>query len=150
MLPHLILCEKSTHWAAPLRAALPSGQPQLIETRSLAGCTTALAHSPTSLVALEITLANLEAAVDFLTRSRAQHPYSAVTALLSPETLAADALLREAGAIDTLASTLEAPRLARLALRHFRQLPQPPLDDRNFLADRLPWPAHATARQEPG
>lgn len=140
----LILCEKSTRWAAPLRSALPSGQPQLIETRSLAGCAAALVQSPASLVALEITLANLEAAVNFISLCHSRYPHAAAIALLSPEVLAADPLLREAGAIDTLASVLEAPRLARLALRHFREAPQQPLDEQSFLADRLPWPAHAT------
>src|SRR5206468_1030368 len=114
------------------------------ETRSLPGCEEALASSPASLVAVEVTPANLDAALDFVSRTNLQCPRAALIALLSPELLAAAPLLREAGAIDVATSVLEASRLARLAQRHFQQAPLEPLTARQFVADRLPWPAHAT------
>ena len=142
----LILCEKTARWAAALRAALPVGSQelQIIETRSFRGCEEALARSPASLVAVEVTSTNLEAALDFVSRTNSQHPHAAIIALISPEVLAAAPLLREAGAIDVAGSVLELSRLARLAQRHFRQAPLEPFTARQFVADRLPWPAHAT------
>jgi hypothetical protein len=138
-----ILCEKSTRWAAALRAALTKSQPQIIETRSLPGCEEALAASPASFIAVEVTIANLETALAFLRRTPSHFPNAATVALLSPETLAAAALLREAGAIDVAASVLASPRLARLAQRHHAQVPAEPLTLSEFVAQRLPWPAHA-------
>jgi len=149
----LILCEKSSRWAAAFRAALGQSQPQIIETRSLPGCEEALAASPASCVAIEITAANLEAALDFVQQTSARYPNAAVIALLSPESLTTAPLLREAGAIDVATSVLAAPRLARLTQRHSNLAPSEPLTARQFVAERLPWPSHATnpalARQQP-
>jgi hypothetical protein len=142
--PRLILCEKTERWAAAFRAALGKSQQQLLETRSLPGCEEALAASPASFIAIEVTASNLEATLDFVGRISSHYPNAALVALLSPETLAAAPLLREAGAIDVAASVLEAPRLARLAQRHHQLAPLEPLAPRQFLAERLPWLSHAT------
>jgi len=155
-----ILCEKNPRWAAAFRAVLfvgcvkagaarrnapPSQKTQIIETRSLPGCEEALAASPASCVAIEITAANLEPTLEVIRRVAAHYPNALVVALLSPDTLAAAPLLREAGAIDVAASALDAPRLIRLAQRHHRQAPTEPLTARQFVAERLPWPSHATS-----
>ncbi len=145
---HLILCEKTPRWAPAFRAALSfshSPTMQMIETRSLPGCEEALAASPASFVAIEITAANLEATLNFLRRVALRHPSAVVAALLSPETLAAASLLCEAGAIDIAASVLEAPRLVRLAQRHHQQAPADALSARQFVSERLPWPSYATS-----
>jgi hypothetical protein len=144
MPPRLILSEKSARWAAAFRAALDKSQSQIIETRSLAGCEEALAASTASFAAIEVTASNLEATLDFVRRISSYYPNAALVALLSPESLAAAPLLREAGAIDVAASVLDAPRLARLAQRHHQLAPLEPLTPRQFLVERLPWPSHAT------
>ena len=143
-----ILCEKTTRWAAAFRAALGRSQPQLRETRSLPGCEEALAASPTSFLAIEVTAVNLEATLDFTRRNSIHFPNAALVALLSSETLAAAPLFREAGAIDIAASVLEAPRLARLAQRYHHQTPIEPLSAHQFLTERLPWPSQATSTSQ--
>jgi hypothetical protein len=148
-----ILCEKSSRWAAAFRAARGQSQSQILETRSLSGCEEALAASPASCVAIEITTANLEAALDFIQQTSAHYPNAAVIALLSSGTPTTAPLLREVGAIDVATSVLAAPRLARLAQRHSNLAPSEWLTARQFVAERLPWPSHATnpalARQQP-
>jgi hypothetical protein len=144
MPPRLILCEKTKRWAAAFRAALGKSQQLMLETRSLPGCEEALAASPASFIAIDVTASNLEATLDFVRRISSHYPNAALVALLSPEFLAAAPLLREAGAIDFAASVLEAPRLARLAQRHHQLAPVAPLTPRQFLIERLPWPSHAT------
>jgi hypothetical protein len=140
----LILCEKTGRWAAALRISLDAAGPQLVETRSLAACEEALAQSPASLVAVEVTVANLEAVVEFLRQSSQRFGQSVVVALLTVDTAAAASLLREAGAIEALRSVLEAPRLARLAGRQFALAPAEQLSLREFTAQRMPWAAHRT------
>jgi DNA-binding NtrC family response regulator len=140
----LILCEKTARWAPALRAALGDSRLQLVETRSIPGCEEALAASPASFIAIEVTIANLDATLDLVRRIKAHYANAVVVALCPTDALAAAPLLREAGVIDVAVSVLEAPRLARLARRHHQQAPADPLTPREFVAERLPWPAHAT------
>jgi DNA-binding NtrC family response regulator len=140
-----ILCEKTTRWASALRAQLAKSRLQLVETRSLPGCAEALAASPASFVAIEITPNNLEPVLDLIRRIAAHYSHAVVAALLSAETLAAAPLFREAGAIDVASSVLQAPRLIRLAQKHYDQAAADPLTARQFVSERLPWPSHATS-----
>jgi DNA-binding NtrC family response regulator len=148
MAPSLILCEKTSRWAAALRAALRDLRPQSIETRSIAGCQAALDESPASIVAIEVTATNLDAAVEFVARCSLRTPRSAAVALMASQLSSAAALFREAGALDVATSMLDAPRLAKLVRRHFEQAPQPALSVRQLAAERLPWSAHAS--NQPG
>jgi hypothetical protein len=141
----LIVCEKSTHWAAALRGALAGKPPAIVETRSLAQADATLRESPSSLAAIEVTAGNLEAVVDFIGRSLRTLPQAKFVGLVTNEVRAAECLLREAGAIDVLASLIEIDRLVRLAQRQFALAPAAgPLTMHEFVAERLPWPAHAT------
>ena len=139
-----ILCEKTARWAAAFRTALGKSQPQIIETRSLPGCEEALAASPASFIAIEVTASSLDATLDFVRRISSHYPNAALVALVSSESLAAMPLLREAGAIDVAASVLDAPCVSRLAQRQHQLAPLEPLSPHQFLAERLPWPSHAT------
>jgi hypothetical protein len=141
---HLIICEKMGRWAAALRLALEGQEPHIVETRSLAGCERALAKSPWSLMAIEATAANLEAVLDFVLRATARFPHLSVVVLLDSDASEAAALFCEAGAIGVVVSLLEAPRLARLARRQFAIAPQHEPGLAEFVASRMPWPAHAT------
>ena len=150
MAPSLILCEKTSRWAAALRTVRSASQPQIIETRSIAGCQAALDESPTSIVAIEVTAANLDAAVEFVARCSLRLPHAAVIALLRTELSPVTLLLREAGALDVATSVLDAPRLARLIRRHVEQTPHPAPTVYELAAERLPWPAHACNRTGSG
>jgi hypothetical protein len=139
----LIVCEKTSHWAAALRACL-GRQPRIVETRSLAACKAELSQAPASLVALETTAGNVEAIISFISSINQRFPRASLVVLLAADAEAAALLLREAGAIEAVASVLELPRVARLAHRQLRQAPDEPLSPGQFVAERLSWPAHAT------
>lgn len=140
----LILCEKTGHFAPAVRRELANNSPRIVETRSLSGCEAALAESPESLVAIEVTAANLESVIDFLAHFSHRYPRASFIALLTAETEAAETLLAEAGAVSVFRSILDAPALAHLAKR--KSLGASPIDLSlpDFVAQRLPWPAHAT------
>jgi hypothetical protein len=140
----LIFCEKATHFAPAMRRELAGSSPRVVETRSLAECEAALAESPESLLAIEITAANLESVIDFLTRMNRCYPRSATLVLLTADTESASTLLAEAGAIAHFQSVLDAPAMARLAQRKSATASPGELSLSEFVADRLPWPAHAT------
>ena len=140
----LIVCEKTSHWAAALRACLGGRPPRIVETRSLVNCEDALSQSPAGVVALETTPANLDAVLSFIASINNRFPRVSIVVLLTADAASAAALLREAGAIDAVASVLELPRVMRLARRKLRQTAGEPLSLHQFVAERLPWPAHAT------
>lgn len=140
----LIVFERTGHWAAVLRATGVPDLPRIVETRSLAACQAALAQSPHSLVALEISNLNDTAALDFLAAALRQHPQLAIVALLSPAAIGAEPLLREAGAVDVVRSVLDLPRLARLAARFAARAPAAELPLDQYITEALPWPGLAT------
>jgi DNA-binding NtrC family response regulator len=141
----IIVCEKTTHWASALRSELSGATPQITEIRSLSACESELSQLPASLVALEVTLSNCEASLDFIVRTREKFPGAVIVALVSHEPLDATPLLREAGVIDVIASVLEIPRLARLARRKFILTPQPEVSLRESVFQRMPWATYASA-----
>jgi hypothetical protein len=140
----LILCEKSPRWSLAVRAVLTQPLP-LVETRALVQCERALADSPASLAAVETTADNLPAVLELIDRIARRHAHGRVVALLAAQLAAAEPLLRESGAIDVFASTLESPRLVKLARQHLARAPMPALDLREQVAQRMPWANHATA-----
>jgi hypothetical protein len=135
----LIVCEKTNHWAIALRGALANGETRIIETRSLPGCEEALAQSPQSVVAIEVTAHNLPSVVEFIPQIDQQFPQAIMVGLLQEDLAGAESLLREAGAIDTIASVLDAPRIARLAQRQARRSPRQEVELSDFVADLMPW-----------
>jgi hypothetical protein len=142
----LIVCEKSSHWAAAVRLSLAGRPPAVVETRGLAQAAAALAASPASLVAIETTSAQIDAVLAFLERSRQQYAQAQFLGLWAGPDAAAAQLLREAGAIDVLTSVLAAGRCARLARRQFALAPPAgPLTLPELIAERLPWSAYATS-----
>ena len=141
----LIVCEKSNRWAAALRKALAGNPPAIVETRSLAHADAALKECPSSLVAVETTAANLETVVDFVERSARMYSQAEFIGLVRNEARAAEHLLREAGAIDVLASLIEIDRLVRLVRRQFALVPAAEsLTMQELVAERLPWSAYAS------
>jgi hypothetical protein len=143
MMCRLIVCEKTNRWAAALRAALGRSPLQVVETRSLAGCESALIEAPASLAAVEVTAANLDQAVEFVMQTGRRFPRALVVALLTEEAASAERLIQEAGAIDVIGSVLDAPRIARLARRQFALAPPEELGFHELVRQRMPWAAHA-------
>lgn len=139
----LIVCEKTNRWATALRTALGRSPLQVAESRSLAGCESALAEAPESLVAVEVTPANLDQAVDFVVHTGRRFPRALVVALLAEEAESAERLMQEAGAVDVIGSVLDVPRIARLARRHYAAAPPPELDFHELVRQRMPWSALA-------
>ena len=116
--PHLIVCEKSGRWAVAFRRALGGEARQMIEVRSILSCETMLAQHPTSIIAIEITAANLDTLVAAVPGWLRSFPHCRVLALAEADLASAETLLREAGAVAVLHSTREAPAACRLIERH--------------------------------
>jgi hypothetical protein len=141
----LIVCEKMPRFAPALRTALGDRPIVIVELRGLAQCETAAAGAPASLLAVEVTATNLTAVIDLMDRIGQRFSQLRWAALISPEHVAVEPLLREAGAIDVLRSTLEAPRLARLARRHLDLAPAEEFDLHESIDRRMPWHAYRVA-----
>ena len=141
----LIVCEKTPRFAPALRAALGSSPISMIELRGLGQCEASVAEAPASLLAAEITVTNLTAVIDFMDRIGRRFSQSRWTALITLDLGPVEPLLREAGAIDVLTTTLEAPRLARLARRHVALAPVQAFDLHELIGRRMPWPAYRVA-----
>ena len=140
----LIFCEKTAHFAPAARRELSANSPRIVETRSIPGCEAALAESPESLIAIETTADNLEGVIGFLAQLHRRYPRAAAVALLSANAATAEVLLAEAGAIAVFRSMLDAPAIARLAERKAATARLSELSLQDFVAARLPWPAHAS------
>jgi hypothetical protein len=140
----LIVCEKSGQWAAALRAVPLAKMPPLVETRAMVACRRALAESPVSLVAMEVSAANLGQVQDFVLEVGQRFPQGVMVALLTHEAVGAEALLREAGAVDAIASVIEIGRVAKLAARMAARTPLADATLSELIEQRVPWPALAT------
>ena len=137
----LIVCEKTNRWASALRAALCRSALVVTETRSLVGCESALAEAPDSLVAVEVTAANLDQAIDFVVLTGRRFPGALVVALLTEEAAVAERLMQEAGVVDVIGSVLDVPRIALLARRYYAAAPPRELDFYELVRQRMPWSA---------
>jgi len=140
----LIICEKTGRWAVAFRRALAAGHERIAETRGLAGCSRQLAAGPASIVAVEVTAANLDAVLAAVPEWLRRFPHCRTIALLEPEVDAAEALLREAGVVAVLRSTRGAPAIARLAQRHLATAPADNLPLEQAILNSLPWAKWAT------
>jgi len=137
--PRLIICETTGRWAVAFRRALADQSEHIEETRGLAGCARQLGRNPGSIVAIEVTAVNLDAVLvavpDWLNR----FPHCRCMALVEPELDAAEALLREAGAVAVLRATREVPTAARLVEQHSATAPTPDLPLEQAILSSLPW-----------
>ncbi|MEX2170695.1 MAG: hypothetical protein WD851_15370 [Pirellulales bacterium] len=158
----LIVCSSAPRWTAAVRTALLAATPKLPqlvfrlhEVEELAQVSRVLELTPRALVGLEVGEENLRGCLKWLTWARRQ--LVPVVGLLSiapspgdvnaaehhrqrTETLAA--LVREAGAVWTLASPLQAADLLEIAARHGQQLTATPLSNHALSTEiwrSLPW-----------
>jgi len=139
----LIVCEKAPRWSVALRHVLRGLPPQIIETRSLTSSMSALATAPASFVVLDVREKNLANALEWLDQAGQRFPLARVAVTITPEMASTEVLFREAGAIDVLFSTQQAASVAHQAQRRLTQIPAEQLNLRQWLAERMPWPAYA-------
>ena len=93
-----IICERSSSWAAAMRAMVMDIGARIRETRTLAECEIELEHSPTAVVAVEVTAENLARTLHCVDAWRATYPGALPVALLAREDRQYEEVLREAGA----------------------------------------------------
>jgi hypothetical protein len=138
----LLVCERTDRWAVALRRALDRGRNfrfTLRELRSLAGCGAQLATEPASLVAVEVTAANLDAVLAALVTWQRRYPRCRLVALADESLAPAEHLLREAGAVAVLHSTREALRAVSMIERHAASSSTDNLPLQQAILGRLPW-----------
>ena len=140
----LIVCEKTGRWAAALRRALQTPGEEVISVRGFPQCWSAFTAAPASLAVVEVTADNLERTSEFLVRA-AEFPQARLAVIVSRELAAAELLLREAGAAVVLTTLAQAPGLAQLFVRHQQLAPAVQRTFQELVAERLPWPALASA-----
>ena len=141
----LILCERTGRWAVAFRRALGGRCTAVKESRSLAACAAHLVEQPASVVAVEVTAANLERVLAAVPAWQRRHPQCRFVALLAEELAAAEELLREAGAVDVLHRAREVPQAAKLVVRHLDAAPADDVPLEQAIVSRLPWPKGAAA-----
>jgi len=146
----LIVCEKTGSWAIAIRRVLASSsfvsargdttkQSRAIsQTRSLAGCLRALAVCPASLVALELTEANVEEVAERLIEIAARYPAARVVLLTTRAMQHYEWLLREMGAVHLLFSVRQVDALIQIAARHFATVPEQEMSALDRVWMRLP------------
>lgn len=119
----LILCEKSGRWAAWLRRLAGGEARWIVETRSLPQLRRELGEHPASLCGMEATRRNVGQVVQSIARIRDDFPAAGIVVLCDNETAAYEAVIREAGAAQVIASPRQVDPLHRIWRRHCRQHP---------------------------
>ncbi len=142
--PQIIICERSGIWATVLGRHLPRDV-QVLQTRGLDECASALAAAPAALVALELTHGNLAGVLDLLGELPARFPLARVIVLGEHELRACEPLVREAGAVGFFASPRDLAGLRQTAQNHFAQLPARQADFAESVWAALPWSDATTA-----
>ena len=141
--PQVILCERSGIWATVLGRHLPRDV-QVLQTRGLSECESALTAAPTALVAIELTHGNLAGVLDLLGELPVRFPLARVVILGEHELRACEPLVREAGAVGFFASPRHLIGLRQTAANHFGQLPAGQADFAESVWAALPWRDAAT------
>jgi len=136
--PGVITCERRGLWAAGMRRHLPEDI-RLRETRHLPDCLIELQTTPQSLVAVELTPANVERVLAFVVEVERRFPLARVIVVAERGMESHEWLLREAGAMHFTTSPREPETLARLAVRHAAQTPLPRTTLMKQIWDLLPW-----------
>src|SRR4051812_24719457 len=105
--PRLIVCEQTGRWAAALQRETTGPHIRVVETRSRAECEERLVETPNSLVALEMTAANLDATLGWLADAGRRFPAARAIVLADRGLEPYELLAREAGAIHFTTSPRE-------------------------------------------
>src|SRR5262249_28070256 len=141
----LIVCERTTFWAAALRRLLSECEIQVRQTRSLDECRKELAAAPASLVVLELSPGNVLGVLQCLTDWNGEFPLARPVVVAERGLAAFEWLVREAGAVDFISSPRRLGFLAGIARRHAERLPVSLSDPAEQIWSTLPWSAYAAA-----
>jgi hypothetical protein len=140
----VILWERTGIWATAMSRQLSDDVP-LVQVRGHDECLRELAAAPASVVALELTVANLAQMADLCGEIVARYPYAAAVVLGTPELANCDPLVREAGALHYFASPRELAGWRQTVLNHIERIPTGAGDIAESVWHSLPWSDAATA-----
>jgi hypothetical protein len=143
--PRFIVCESTSRWTVAMRWGLADRKVQVHQTTSLDGCLATLADAAGSVVALEVAMFGVEAALRSIRDLRETFPGSPVIALVDSD-CPYEAILREAGAAHVLASRREIPAAARFVKRCLDKAEVQPESYRDRVWSRMPWGNHIALR----
>jgi len=135
----LIVCEQNSDWIVALRWTLGPASRLLVETHSPEEFWQSLARYPASLLAWEVTDANIAEVCKGLTQLRHSFPLARGVVLVARANGDLVWPAREAGAVHAAVSTRGLECLASLFARHCASIPQPVHDFRQRIWSRLPW-----------
>jgi hypothetical protein len=140
----LIVCERTGQWAAAFRRelAMPRGAASVVplhESRGLADCASLLEHWPGSLAAVEVTKDYFAAALDWTADMVARYPAARIVILSRLEVVAAEWVLREAGAVHIVRSPRHVKSVTQLAVKQLAQAPRVEQSYVEAIMASLPW-----------
>jgi hypothetical protein len=136
-----IVCESGSSWVVGLRREAGSWPIRIHETRSLDECRRLLDACPASFLVVELTRAGLEGLLALLARIGRDYPWARLAVVAPRELVAAEWLLREAGAVHFVTSPRQVTGLIRTARRHCEAVPRPRLSPAEEIWTSLPWKA---------
>jgi hypothetical protein len=144
----LVFCERTGRWAVAWRGAWTRAtanraeQPlRVVETRGARECRETLAGLPGAFVAIELTAAGADAALDLLAELTTNCRGAAAAVLAERELADYEWLARELGAVHFVASPRQLPPLVDIVRRHAARAPAiaRELETREEIWSRLPW-----------
>jgi hypothetical protein len=135
----LIVCEREGRWAVALRRELVESGVRVWETRSLADCWEMLSGAAASFLVIELTKGNADAVVRRLLRLPREFPQARAAAVGARGLVGYSCLLREAGAVEFVASPRRLGLLSRMACRHLASVPPPSQSLAQRIWAGLPW-----------
>jgi DNA-binding NtrC family response regulator len=109
------------------------------QSRSLADCERALSDAPASIVAIELTMANVGDVLDLLTRIPRDYPHARVIVVARRLLRRYEWLMREAGAVQFVTTPRDLRNVARLVARHLARSPRQPASTTERIWAELPW-----------
>jgi ActR/RegA family two-component response regulator len=135
----LIVCERSTRWAAALRRELAARAVRVYETRSLGDCWKVLSEAPASIIVVELSAGSVAGLWRQMVTLERDFPLARVAVVADRSLAGHEWLMREAGAVHFLCSPRQCGLLAQLAARHLAQAPPPPRSLTERVWASLPW-----------
>jgi hypothetical protein len=137
----LLVCEPVPNWVAAIRWSWPCDSEPFVEAANLADCRRHLASHPASLLALDCTALSKHELLLWMLEIKCHFPLVRVIALLARGHGGWEWLIRELGAVHVLVGTREVDTIFTFYKHHLASLPEPQLSLREWIWNRLPWPA---------
>ncbi|HEV3020935.1 MAG TPA: hypothetical protein VGX76_00650 [Pirellulales bacterium] len=142
----LVFCERTGRWAVAWRTMWARAAPdmadrplRIVETRSAAECRETLAGMPDAFVAIELTPAGADIALELLAEVTTNSRHSPMAVLAEHELADYEWLARELGAVHFIASPRQLPSLTGIVCRHAARTPATEMGLRESVWSRLPW-----------